>query len=173
MTYTIISTTGGVSGRFASLVENGNYTGAMTLDYTTNPDYVYLDLGAEFLVATPSGGSQNQQDNVVNGIDNYILSGGTPPANFQTLASLSGQAYLNALTQLDGEDATGAEKSAFQSDDPVPRPVDRSIKLRRQQRRRRRSARLCRGGIGKPAAGRRARSRQGAASEAGADRTGF
>ena len=112
MTYTIVSTTGGVSGRFASLVDNGNYTGTMSLNYTADDVILKLGAGSE-LLATPSGGSHNQQ-NVVNGINNYILSGDTAPANFQTLASLSGQAYLNALTQLDGEDATGAEKSAFQ-----------------------------------------------------------
>ena len=111
--YLIVSTTGGVSGRFANLVENGDFTGTMSLDYS-NPDDIFLDVGTGFnLLAAPSGANQNEQ-NVLNGINNYILAGGTPPANFQTLNGLSGQAFLNALTQLDGEDATGAQKSAFQ-----------------------------------------------------------
>jgi uncharacterized protein with beta-barrel porin domain len=112
MTYTILTASGGGSGTFAGVVDNGNYTGAMTLDYTADDVILQLGAGSE-LLSTPSGASQNQQ-NVVNGINNSILSGGTPPANFQTLNGLSGQAYLNALTQLDGEDATGAEKGAFQ-----------------------------------------------------------
>jgi uncharacterized protein with beta-barrel porin domain len=110
--FVIVSTTGGVSGRFASVTEN-NFTGSLALDYS-NPDEIILDVGTGFeVLTTPSGANQNQQ-NVINGINNFIVAGSTPPANFQTLAGLSGQTYLNALTQLDGEDATGAEKGAFQ-----------------------------------------------------------
>ena len=36
------------------------------------------------------------------------------PAGFANLGNLSNPALLNALTQLDGEDATGAQKGAFQ-----------------------------------------------------------
>jgi outer membrane autotransporter protein len=39
---------------------------------------------------------------------------GTLPANFATLFSLTGSSLGSALTQIDGESATGAERSAFQ-----------------------------------------------------------
>jgi uncharacterized protein with beta-barrel porin domain len=111
--YVIVSTTGGVSGRFASVTENGSFTGALALDYS-NPDEIILDVGNGFeVLPTPLGANQNER-NVITGINDFILAGGTPPAGFQTLGGLSGQTYLNALTQLDGEDATGAEKGAFQ-----------------------------------------------------------
>ena len=37
----------------------------------------------------------------------------THPAGLSKLGGLSGPALLNALTQLDGEDATGAQKARF------------------------------------------------------------
>ena len=57
--------------------------------------------------------NQNQQ-NIANAIDTYFNSGGALPAGFINLFNLSGAPLANALTQLDGEDATGAQKSAFQ-----------------------------------------------------------
>jgi uncharacterized protein with beta-barrel porin domain len=112
-TFVIVQTTGGVSGRFASVTENGNFTGSLALNYS-NPDEIILDVANGFeVLPTPLGANQNQR-NVITGINDFILAGNTPPANFQTLAGLSGQIYLSALTQLDGENATGAEKGAFQ-----------------------------------------------------------
>jgi outer membrane autotransporter protein len=68
------------------------------------------------LLATPLGANQNQQ-NVINGINNGILNSpaNTPlPAQFLSLSGLSGPSVLNAATQLDGEANTGAERAAFQ-----------------------------------------------------------
>jgi uncharacterized protein with beta-barrel porin domain len=65
------------------------------------------------LLSPPSNATINEQ-NVSNGINNFILDGGTVPPSFQILAGLSGPALLNALSQLDGQPATGAETSAFQ-----------------------------------------------------------
>ncbi|HEY1981273.1 MAG TPA: autotransporter domain-containing protein [Xanthobacteraceae bacterium] len=111
-TYMIVSTAPlGRSGTFAGIVENGNFNGSLSLSYD-NRD-VFLDVGQGFLLLGASGANQNQQ-NVINGINSYILGGGTPPANFQILAGLSGPTLLNALTELDGENATGAEKGVFQ-----------------------------------------------------------
>ena len=89
-----------------------DYTGTATLTYPT--DQVDLVLGAGYaILAAPPGAGQNQQ-NVVTAIDSYITSGGALPPGFANLGNLSGPAYLNALTELDGEDATGAQTSAFQ-----------------------------------------------------------
>jgi uncharacterized protein with beta-barrel porin domain len=102
-----------LSGQFAGLTVNGGFAGTMRLDYTTNPGDVDLDVNGFAILGTPTGGTINEQ-NVANGINNYLLSGGTLPPQFADLANLSGPALLNALNQLDGEDATGAQKSAFQ-----------------------------------------------------------
>ena len=100
--YTIMTATP-VTGTFAGLVFAGPYayTGGATLAYGATD--VDLDLTAGYaILAAPPGSGQNQQ-NVVTGIDNYILGGGTLPPGFQNLGTISGPALLNALTQLDGE----------------------------------------------------------------------
>ena len=115
-TYTLLTASGGVTVNtpFAGPVFVGpfNYTGTATLTYPT--DQVDLVLGAgSAILAAPPGASQNQQ-NVLNGINAAILDGDTLPAGFTNLGNLSNPALLNALTQLEGEDATGAQTSAFQ-----------------------------------------------------------
>ncbi len=100
-------------GTFAGLTVNGNFSGTAALDYTTDPGDVDLDISGIILFTSLSGANQNQQ-NVLNGLNNAIVAGNVIPANFQSLANLPGPVLLNALTQLSGEDATGAQKSAFQ-----------------------------------------------------------
>jgi uncharacterized protein with beta-barrel porin domain len=111
--YQILTTTAGLTGTFAGLTVNGNFAGSMMLDYTTNPGDVDLDVFGAILLATPSGANQNQQ-NVLNGINNAILGGYTLPPSFAGLGNISGPVLLDALSQLSGEAATGAERSAFQ-----------------------------------------------------------
>jgi outer membrane autotransporter protein len=116
-TYQILTTTGGLTGPFAGLSVNGSFVGGATLDYTTNPGDVDLDINGASLLATPPGASGNQQA-VLNGINNGIIASPANtalPPQFQMLGSLSGQPLLNALSQLSGEVATGAQTSAFQS----------------------------------------------------------
>jgi Autotransporter beta-domain len=62
-----------------------------------------------------SGLNPNQQ-NVANAINNFFNAGGTLPANFSNLFGLTGGALGTALTQLDGEAPTGAERAVFQLD---------------------------------------------------------
>ncbi len=57
--------------------------------------------------------NQNQQ-NVARAINNFFNNGGALPANFVNIFGLTGGALGNALTQLDGEAATGAERAVFQ-----------------------------------------------------------
>jgi hypothetical protein len=81
-------------------------------DFTSIPGDVLLDVNGAVLFTLPSGANQNQQ-NVFNGINNAMVLAPLPP-QFQNLFNLPGPALLNALTQLSGEGATGAEKGAFQ-----------------------------------------------------------
>jgi uncharacterized protein with beta-barrel porin domain len=78
------------------------------LDYTA--DDVYLDLTASL----PAGNFNVNQQNVANALNGYFNSGGALPPNFITLFDLSGPALANALTKLDGEASTDADKGAFQ-----------------------------------------------------------
>jgi hypothetical protein len=98
--YQILTTTNALGGAFAGLTVNGDFTGALALDYATNsPDDVDLDVttaGFSLLVAPP-GLNQNQQ-NVLNGINNAILQGDSIPTGFLNLGNLSGAALSNALT---------------------------------------------------------------------------
>ena len=117
--YQILTTTAGLTGTFAGLTVNGNFVASMKLDYASNPGDVDLNISGASLLTTPSGANQNQQ-NVIGGINNGILNSpaNTPlPAQFLSLGNLSGPSLLNALTQLDGEAGTGAERAAFQLTD--------------------------------------------------------
>ncbi len=105
-----------LTGIFAGLTINGNFAGTATLNYpTSGPDAgdVDLDVSGTSLFTMPSGANQNQQS-VLNGLNNALIAGDLIPTNFQNLANLPAPVLLNALTQLSGEDATGAQKSAFQ-----------------------------------------------------------
>src|SRR6516165_1535742 len=57
------------------------------------------------------------QLNVGRAIDNFFNNGGTLPTAFVSLFGLSGGALTNALDQLSGEPATGAQKVGFQLTD--------------------------------------------------------
>jgi hypothetical protein len=98
------------------LTVNGTFAGSMTLDYASSPASVDLNVTGASLLTTPSGANQNQQ-NVIRGINNGILNSpaNTPlPSQFLGLGGLSGPSLLAAATQLDGEANTGAERAALQ-----------------------------------------------------------
>ena len=103
--YTILTADGGVVGTFNPTVAYGAYTGV--LGYDRND--VYLTVLPSLLP-----GASTNVVNVMGGIDNYIGGGGSLPAGFQNLFNLSPLGILNALSQLSGEAATGAERGAFQ-----------------------------------------------------------
>jgi uncharacterized protein with beta-barrel porin domain len=114
-TFSILTYGGTLTGAFNPAVA---YTGVLQLSSTPTISYVTdnvdLSYGNAYAdLATPSGANENQR-NVITGINNAILAGDTVPAGFQQLGNLSGAGYLNALSQLSGQDATGAETSAFQ-----------------------------------------------------------
>ena len=109
--YTILQSSG-ISGTFSAVSTTNLPAGfAVSLAYTGND--VLLDLSARLGVNTPGGLNQNQQ-NVANALNNYFNSGGTLPPGFTSLFGLTGGNLANALSQLDGEVATGGEFAAFQ-----------------------------------------------------------
>jgi autotransporter-associated beta strand protein len=112
-TYTILNASGGFGGtQFAGLDVIGSFRpGARNphLTYDANNVYLVLDAGEIIL---PSGASGNQAS-VAAGINRAVLGGATPPAAFDVLLNLDGAPLKNALTQISGETAVGAQQSAF------------------------------------------------------------
>jgi len=115
--YTILTATGGLGGTTFSGLTNTSLPSGFTdsLSYDTTNGIVFLDLtatlGAVGTVGT-TGLNQNQ-GNVANGLNNFFNGGGSLPPNFITVFGLTGSSLANALTALDGEAATDAEKGAF------------------------------------------------------------
>lgn len=111
--FAILTSTGTLTGQFDPTI---TYTGSFHLnDATLSYDAhdVFLSYGQTFSTLVLPPGATINQINVATGINNFILSGGTPPAPFQTLVGFSGPSLLNALNQIDGENATAAEGGAF------------------------------------------------------------
>jgi uncharacterized protein with beta-barrel porin domain len=114
--YQILTTTGALTGTFAGFIVDGDHSFAACLDCTNHsPNDVDLDITASgySLLTAPAGLNQNQQ-NVLNGMNNAILQGDSIPTGVFNLGNLSGPALINALTQLEGQPATGAQTSTFQ-----------------------------------------------------------
>ena len=108
--YTILESSGLGGTTFSGFAFTG-LAADFTPSLSYNADDVFLNVSA--MLATGMPLNQNQQ-NIANAIDTYFNSGGALPAGFINLFNLSGASLTNALNQLDGEDATGAQKSAFQ-----------------------------------------------------------
>jgi autotransporter-associated beta strand protein len=107
--FEILRATGGLGGTaFTSITTN---TPALTGTMSYTPDGVQLTLNATLGAGTTL--NANQQ-NVANAINTFFNNGGAVPANFDPVFGLSGGNLAGALSQLDGEAATGAERSAFQ-----------------------------------------------------------
>jgi len=107
--YTILQSAGLNGTTFAGLTTSNapaNFT--ETLSYSA--DDVFLNLNAALGQGTAL--NQNQQS-VATTINNVFNSGATLPPGFVNVFGLSGNGLSHALTQLDGEDATGAAHSAF------------------------------------------------------------
>ena len=111
-TYTILTATGGVSGKFNPNVTFGSLSGTLTYD----ADDVFLSFngaGNRITPLLPPGTPQNVL-NVAGALDNFLGAGGMPPAGFMNLYGLTQQQLVNALSLLSGEAATGAQESGFQ-----------------------------------------------------------
>jgi uncharacterized protein with beta-barrel porin domain len=109
--YTILTASGGVSGSFASLIATAPLYKA-TLSY--DPNDVFLTFSLNQLSPLLPAGASTSVKSVAGAIDSFIIqSGGTPPPGFANLSNLTGANLSNALTQIDGEGATGAERGVF------------------------------------------------------------
>ena len=105
--YTILTTTGGVTGTFGSLV-NTNLSPAIQAALSYDANNAYLDL--TLLFSAPGGGSglNLNQQNVANAITNFFNSTGGIPAAFSALSA-------GDLSQAAGEPAVGAQQTTFQA----------------------------------------------------------
>ena len=110
-TYTIMTAPGGVTGPFNSVSVVGN---ANNLQVIYNATSVVLTVDT-FSVANnlPSGLSGNPK-HVADALDKAIASGITIPDAFFNVFALSGDSLVNALSQLSGESAAGAQQSNIQ-----------------------------------------------------------
>jgi autotransporter-associated beta strand protein len=106
--YTILVSNSVINGTFNALDTfnlPANFTA--TLSYSVND--VFLNLKASI----PNAGLNVNQQNVATALNNFFNDGGVLPPTFTPIFNLSGAQLANALTQLDGEVATGADKGAF------------------------------------------------------------
>jgi autotransporter-associated beta strand protein len=106
--YDILHSAGLGGTTFAGLSDNIPAGLTTTLSYSATD--VFLNLTAQ--LGNQSALNQNQQ-NVANAINGFFNNGGALPPGFVNLFGLTGPGLPTALAQLSGEDATDAERSAF------------------------------------------------------------
>ena len=111
--YAILTAASGLGGTTFAGLTNTNLPAGFTDSLSYSGNSVLLNLTATLGALSTSGLPQNQQ-NVANGLNNFFNSGGTLRPAFVNIFGLTGGALTNALTQLDGEAATGGERAVFQ-----------------------------------------------------------
>ena len=111
--YSILTAAAGLGGTTFASLANTNLPVGFTDNLSYSGNAVFLNLTAA-LGALSTGGLNTNQQNVANALNNFFNSGGTLPPNFVGVFGLTGSNLANALTQLDGEAATGAERAVFQ-----------------------------------------------------------
>jgi YVTN family beta-propeller protein/autotransporter-associated beta strand protein len=124
-TYTILSAAGGLNGTTFNNLTTTNLPAGFTasLSYTATDAILNLTatLGQAGAATGPSAlgtrGLSVNQLNVANSLNAFFNSGGTLPPAFVTIFGLTGGNLANALSQLSGEAATGAQKVGFQLTD--------------------------------------------------------
>lgn len=109
-TYTILQSAGLNNTTFGALTLIGapGFTGA--LSYQSNEN-VLLSLTAQLGM---SGGLTGNEQQIATAINNFYNGGGTLPAGFLNLFTLSGGNLNTALAQLSGEANTGGENASFE-----------------------------------------------------------
>ena len=109
--YPILSAAGGLGGTTFNALTTVNAPANFSASLSYTATDVALNLTA--VLGQGAGLSQNQQ-NVATALNVFFNSGGTLPANFLSIFNLSGASLGNALSQLSGEPATGAQQVGFQ-----------------------------------------------------------
>lgn len=107
-TYDILHSAGLGGTTFSSMVVTVPPNFQASLSYSATD--AFLNLTA---ILGLHGNLNVNQQNVANTLNTFFNSGGSLPPNFATIFGLTGPVLANALTQLSGEDATGAERGAF------------------------------------------------------------
>jgi autotransporter-associated beta strand protein len=102
--YTILNAAGGVSGTFAGPV-NTNLPANFKTSLSYDANNAYLNLLLSF-IPPPSGGLNQNQQNVANAIVGFFNSNGSIPLVFGGLTPAG-------LTQASGEVATGSQQTTF------------------------------------------------------------
>jgi autotransporter-associated beta strand protein len=118
-TYTILSAAGGLGGTTFNTLTTTNLPAGFTANLSYTASDVILNLTATLGQASgPSalgtGGLSGNQRNVANALNNFFNSGGALPPAFVSVFGLTGANLGNALSQLSGEAATGAQQVGFQ-----------------------------------------------------------
>jgi uncharacterized protein with beta-barrel porin domain len=103
--YTILTTTGGITGSFSTLV-NTNLPQGFSTALSYGHDNAYLDLTLHFISPNSNTGLNGNQQAVGNAVTNFFNSNGTVPMVFGALTP-------NGLTQISGETATGSQQTTF------------------------------------------------------------
>jgi autotransporter-associated beta strand protein len=112
--YTILTASSLGGTKFASLT-NVSLPAGFTDSLSYSGSDVFLNLTATLGAgAIGTGGLNRNQRNVATGLNDYFNGGGTLPSNFVSVFGLTGVALANALTQLEGQNATDAQKGAIQ-----------------------------------------------------------
>jgi uncharacterized protein with beta-barrel porin domain len=121
--YVILRADGGISGTFNALSTSGlplNFDASLTYTATDVGLDLTAHLGRDVNLPRHHQSIANTISNFVNNCVTTVIGsdiGGTSctlPANFQALFNLTGGNLVNALSQLSGEAATGAQQGAFQ-----------------------------------------------------------
>jgi autotransporter-associated beta strand protein len=120
--YTILSASGGRVGTFDGLSTTGVPAGFHTiLSYTSNSAILNLVAALEAEPGAPGApgtpGQAQDEVNIGHALDAAFNNGSALPPAFVSLFNLTGSNLTNALEQLSGEPATGAQKVAFQLTD--------------------------------------------------------
>src|SRR5262245_36966415 len=120
--YTILSAAGGLNGTTFNALTTSNLPANFTPSLSYTATDVILNLTATLGALTPLSGPNApsacafsvNQCNVANAINAFFNNGGTLPPAFVNIFGLTGVNLGNALSQLSGEAATGAQQAAFQ-----------------------------------------------------------
>jgi outer membrane autotransporter protein len=99
--YTILNTTTGLAGTFASFSGNTFAATKGRTTYDSNNAYIVLD--PNMIATIQQLSPTSNQTSVAQALDSALMNAANVPFGFNVLYSLGGAALTNALTQLSGE----------------------------------------------------------------------
>lgn len=107
-----ILTSAGLNGTTFGALNTSN----LPANFIAGLSYTSTDVLLNLTAALGNGTNlNNNQQTIANAINTSFNNGGSPlPPGFSSIFGLTGNALANALSQLSGEAATGAQRGAFQ-----------------------------------------------------------